>query len=217
MRDCFFLVADKTMEQIIAGVAARDRFYLSLGCCPFDLDPERDVKVAVGKNDPGLYLCAAELLSPWLGEYKHAIVMLDAEWDGAPSAIDQKCEIERRLHQAGWSEDCVAAIVVEPEIDEWLWTGTIHTARALNWQSYEELETFLRSRGFLREGEQKPSRPKEAAQIAIREKRKPFSSAIHRYVAEKVSISRYCVEPGLCRLVETMRRWFPEEAEEEAD
>jgi len=212
MRDCFFLVADKTMEQVITGFAARDRFYLSLSCSSFELDPERDVRVAVGLNDPGLYLRAAELLRPRLGEYGHAIVMLDAEWDSAPSANDQRCEIEGRLYQAGWPEDSIVAIVVEPEIDAWLWTGTVHTARALNWPNYEELEAFLLERGFLREGEQKPQRPKEAALLAIREKQRPFSSAIHRYVAENASITKYCLEPGLCRLVETLRRWFPENA-----
>ena len=93
MRDCLFFVADKTMEQIILGYAPRDLFHRSLGCRPFDFDPERDVKVAVGLNDPGLFLRAAELLSNWLGEYKHAIVMLDAEWDSAPTPSEQKCTI----------------------------------------------------------------------------------------------------------------------------
>jgi len=199
------------MEQIIAGFSGRDSFHRSLGCGHFDFDPERDVKIAIGQNDPGLFLRAAELLSPRLRQYRHAVVMLDAEWKGAPPADEQRKCVEADLRRGGWPETSIAAVIVEPEVDAWLWTGKIHTSRALNWESYEELERFLVERRMIEPGEQKPGRPKEAAELALREKGKPRSAAIYRQVAGHASIERNCNEPGLRYLVENMRRWFPPE------
>ncbi|MFZ4616679.1 MAG: methylation-associated defense system protein MAD4 [Rectinemataceae bacterium] len=193
------------------GLSSRNRFHRSLRCAPFNFETEQDLKIAIGQNDPGLFLRAAELLSPRLGQYRHAVVMLDAEWEGAPPAEEQRMKIEAALHRAGWPVGSIAAIVVEPEIDAWLWTGKIHTSRALNWESYEELERFLVARRMIEPGEQKPGRPKEAAELALREKGKPRSAAIYRQVAEHASIERNCDEPGLRYLVETMRWWFPAE------
>lgn len=57
MRDCYFIVADGNMEQMVRGMLQRPRFDLTLGCGQFAFDPSspsQDLLRAVGDNDPGL-------------------------------------------------------------------------------------------------------------------------------------------------------------------
>lgn len=212
MRDCLFLVADSNMSHALKGFFGKEGFHLSLGCRPFSLE-EADIVVASGQNDPGLYVRASELLKVYRGEYSHAVVMVDAEWRGAPAPQDIRNALEGHLREAGWSPPQGCAIVIEPEVDNWLWTDTPHTAAALRWPSVTELRQALQERDMWPEGAAKPPQPKEAAAWAIRQKGKPRSSAIYEQVASRVSLSR-CSDPAVATLVNALRQWFPaEEAE----
>lgn len=212
MRDCLFLVADSNMAHALKGFFRRDGFHLSLGCREFSIE-EIDIIVASAQRDSGLYVRASELLKVYRGEYHHAVVMVDAEWRGAPKPERIRTALEDHLRNAGWPPPQGCAIVIEPEVDNWLWTDTPHTADALRWPSIAELRRELQEKDMWPQGAAKPPRPKEAADWAIRRKGKPRTSAIYEQVASRVSLSR-CSDPAVAALVNALRQWFPAEGAE---
>jgi hypothetical protein len=212
MNDLLFFVADKNMAEAVAGLLERDQVHRILGCRPFEFDSRRDIKVAAGQNDPGLFVRANELLRPLAADYRHAVVIVDEEWDGSPGADAIEQQLRAHLADAGWAEDAALALVVRPEADVWLWSDSPHSATALGWSSWTELRPALEEQGWLVSGQTKPMRPKEAADWALRHcgRRAPRSAALYRRVASKASVDR-CADTALERLLNTLRSWFPEE------
>lgn len=212
MNDLLFLVADKNMAEAVGGLLERDQIHRIVGCCRFEFDARRDIKVAAGQNDPGLYVRANELLRPLATDYAHAVVIIDEEWDGSPGADDIERRLGEHLADAGWQEANSLALAVRPEADVWLWSDSPHSAAALGWSSWDALRPALETQGLLATGRTKPERPKEAAEWALRNcgHKAPRSAALYRQVASQVSILR-CEDRALARLLNALRAWFPAE------
>jgi len=213
VNDLLFMVADTCMREAIGGLLERQAAHQIIGCRPFDFDARRDIKVAKGQNDPGLYVRGNELLRPFSGTYHHAVMVVDEEWDGSPGAGAIQQRLEEHLRDAGWPPPDGLALVPCPEADVWLWSDSPHSATALGWRSWDDLRPALQGQGWMEEGDIKPSRPKEAAEWAVRHgaRRVKRSSTIYRKVASAVSVRR-CQDPALETLLEALRRWFPREA-----
>lgn len=62
VNDLLFFVADKNMAESVSGLLERKQIHRIVGCGAFHFDARRDIKVAAGQNDPGLYVRANELL-----------------------------------------------------------------------------------------------------------------------------------------------------------
>jgi len=214
MNDLLFLVADKCIAEAVGGLLERDQIHRIVRCADFDFDSRRDIKVAAGHHDPGLYTRANELLRPLAAEYQHAVVIVDEEWDGSPGAEEILFTLRAHLLDAGWSEEKSLPLVVRPEADVWLWSDSPHSATALGWESWEVLRPALEQQGLLAAGGRKPERPKEAADWALKNcgKKAPRSAALYRQVSSQVSIQR-CVDDALCALLDALRAWFPAAAE----
>jgi hypothetical protein len=212
MNDLLFLVADKNMAEAVAGLLERDQVHRIIGCRPFGFDGRRDIKVAAGQNDPGLYVRANELLRPLVADYRHAVVIVDEEWEGSPGAAVIEQRLRAHLADAGWPEAATLALVARPEADVWLWSDSPHSATALGWPSWTELRPALERAGWIDAGQNKPKRPKEAAEWALRHcgRRLPRSAALYRRVAANVSVRR-CEDAALERLMDALRGWFPME------
>jgi len=208
MRDLLFLVADKNMQYAFRGLFSRDALGAVLGCGPIDFDWRSDIVVASGQNDPGLYTRSGELLKVYKGQYRHAVVAMDAEWNGSPGPEKIRERLHSHLTDAGWPPPAGLALVLEPEVDIWLWSDSPHTASALGWDSREQLQSALIEQRWLKAGEIKPERPKEAAAWALRHKRKPRSSNVYAEVTKRVSILR-CQEPAAQELLHALQAWFP--------
>jgi len=160
-------------------------------------------------RDPGCCLEAVDFLRNFAGSYEHALVMFDHQGCGRenqpPSALEQ--HLEQRLSRSGW-EDRAEAIVIEPELDVWVWSDSPHVDAALGWRETQpKLRAWLQQAGYLRGGEAKPGRPKEALEKALRMARQPRSSMLYRRLAEKVSFRR-CQDPAFVKLKNVLRRWF---------
>ncbi len=208
MNELLFLVADHNMADAVRGLLSRDKVHQAIGCRKFDFDERRDVKVAVGQNDPGLYVRANELLRPLAADYRHAVVIMDEDWDGSPGADTIQARLAVHLADAGWAERDGVGLVVRPEADVWLWSDSPHSAKALGWDSWDELRPALERQGWLKSQQVKPTQPKEAAEWALRQKKTRRSSATYRKVAASVSLKR-CQDSALEQLLNSLRTWFP--------
>ena len=209
MRHCLFLVADKNMEGMLKGFFSRADFHSSIGCGQFDFDPRHDLIVAHGQNDPGLYTRASEFLQPYADSHRHAVVIIDAEWDGSPGADSISSRLVEHLSKAGWTGDSGCAVVIAPELETWVWQDSPHVCSALGFNgTFTELRTDLEQKGFWQSGRPKPDCPKDAVEWVLRRSRKSRSSAIYQQLAQQVS-SRRCTDPAFQILRIALRRWFP--------
>ena len=159
----------------------------------------------------GIWHHAHEFLRPFHRTHAHALVLMDREGGGAvveqETRIALELEIERHLFANGW-RDRAAAIVIDPEIEIWVWSRVPEVEAALGWTGHKpNLWEWARSTGHLRPGENKPNRPKEAMEEALSQVHKPRSSVIYRQLAQKVDFTP-CVDPAFVKLRKTITEWF---------
>ena len=209
MRDCFFLVADKNMEGCFLGFLNRTSFHQSLGCAHFTFDPNEDLTVAALHKDPGLYTRGHDLLLPYKNTHCHAIVVLDAEWDGSPGPQTICQDMTEKIRRTGWPEDLFRVIVIDPELENWIWQKNIHVARVLGYTSEQDLMREMDDRGVWPAGQDKPNDPKETLESVMKKKNIKRSSANYRRITSKVSV-RHCQDRAFQELRNTLRDWFPE-------
>lgn len=210
MKDCFFLVADKQMEGAFGGFLNRPDFHQRLRTSSFTFEITADY----AGNDAGIYHRAHEILRVVRSEFQHAIVVLDHAFEGSRSAASIQTKIRKDLTRNGWHENEVEVIVIEPELEIWLWTPTIAQALLLDPGSFTSLRKKMEDRGLWEPATPKPLRPKEAFTLLCRDFRMPQSSALCSRITKTVSVSR-CIDPAFCQLRETLQRWFPADGGEQ--
>ncbi len=199
-RDLVVLIADKNIEGALRGLLSRPR---ALGLreisCDLFVHPERD---------PGCRLRAHHFLKPFAHRYAHALVVFDREGSGRDEAERTILErqVEGLLSSSGW-DDRAAAVVIDPELEIWVWADSPHVESALGWSEDMTLREWLMQKGWLQEGESKPVQPKTAVEEALRRARKPRSSSMYQELARRVSTER-CVDAAFLKLRQTLVGWF---------
>ena len=198
--DVVILVADVCMEATVRGLLSRSPA-LRIRQVQFDLyrHPEKD---------PGCRARGVDFLAPLSTEYEHALLMFDHEGcgDSRTSAIQQEAVLGAALARS-WG-DRAAALVIEPELDIWVWSRSPHVESVLGWSGRNPaLRDWLVESGFLVDRMAKPSRPKEALEAALRCVKKPRSSSLYQALAERVSLQE-CVDPSFVRFRSILTKWF---------
>lgn len=201
LNDLVVLVADKNMEQAVAGVCVRPA---AIGARPFTLR----VFVHPGR-DPGCLAEGVEFLRSFQRQFTHAVILFDHIGCGRESQPRELLEhkLEAALSRSGWDRRA-AAIVIDPELEAWVWSDSPHVDRILGWQGREpSLRQWLRQEGWLAVAASKPSRPKEAMESALRTAKLARSSSLYRQLAQEVSLTR-CTDPAFVKLRSTLQGWF---------
>lgn len=200
-RDLHVLVADGDMYQTLEGVLSRPE---SLGVRPINYTIDQHVD-----HDPGCRAACASHLRSLLETHEHALVVFDQDGcgrEGLPREAIQ-AEVEADLRRSGW-EDRAKAVVIDPELEAWVWGPSAEVARMLHWPSYRELKSWLEGRELWPPDAAKPPDPKAAMRAALREKRIRASATVFRGLADTVSL-RHCQCPAFGELTKTLIRWFP--------
>jgi hypothetical protein len=159
-------------------------------------------------HDPGVFNRSHEFLRPFL-RWEHALVLFDHDGCGQEdkSAAELGTVVEERLAKNGWG-DRAKVIVLDPELEVWLWDSSFQANRVLDWPGGPPaLERWLRDRGHLIQGERKPGCPKEAFLAALRHRDIKRSSALYRDLALDFRVLG-CTDRAFLRLVSTLRTWF---------
>lgn len=207
MRDCVFLLADKNMEGAFAGFFMREGFYLSLGIQHFTFDRTRDTLVASG-NDPDVYTRAHELLRSYRRTHRFAVIVLDNDWDGSPGVEMIQNNIQENMTGSGWRRDRFEVVVIDPELENWIWQDSPHVTSAFRFTQHSSLRQWLGEQGLWDAGAAKPADPKRAVDVTLRTARVPRSAAIYRQITSRISIQG-CTDPAFHRLRDALQRWFP--------
>ena len=202
--DLVVVVADGGIEQAIRGMLARPQ---ALRIRPLNGVVFPNLK----ELDAGTYTRGHELAELYKDTHQHALIVFDLDWEGRPSSNPSKLEdaVEKSL-AAEWGPRG-RCVVIDPELEVWVWSDSPHVAMSLGWEGMPELKQWLGSKGLWNAADPKPADPKEAYLAAIKAKRVQKSNANFRALAEKVSLSR-CQDRSFQRLGDILRGWFPQSA-----
>jgi hypothetical protein len=201
--DLVVLVPGKDDEETIRGLLSRPE---SLGVRPLSFRVLRHPR-----HDPGCFSEPVGVLQPFLGLAAKALVVFDYEGCGQEgrAACDVASDVRGRLEASGWT-DRAEVIVIEPELEAWVWSDSPHVTDALGWRDRTPaLREWLAAKGFLSPNRAKPQRPKEALLAALREARVQQSASIYREIAARVSLAR-CQDTAFGNLVRILREWSPQ-------
>jgi hypothetical protein len=202
-KDLIVLVADKNMEVVLSGLLGRSQS-LGIRAISFDI-------FVHPRRDPGCLTGAGDFLRPFSGAYRYALVLFDHEGCGRESSSPGTLavEVKARLEDVGWPGRA-EVVVLAPELEVWAWTDSPHVARSLGWtDETPALRAWLAEHGHWQPDEAKPRQPKAAFEAALRQVRKPRSSAIYGDLARSVSLKGH-TEPAFLRLTQALQRWFGE-------
>jgi hypothetical protein len=200
MKDLALLVADKNMDFAMRGILNRHK---ALGTRSVSYEIRQHVN-----RDGGVRTTGPETLALLRQQFRHGIVMLDWEGSGskAKSAIALEQELDARLERT-WG-DRAKAIVIEPELDVWIWGSDNALVKILEWSEDQGIREWLTGRGYAFDGSQKPMRPKEALNELMIWLNHPRSSVLYERITGKISLAQ-CVDPAFRRLRSTLQSWFP--------
>lgn len=199
MKDLCLLVADLNMSQALEAALQR---YESLNI----RSVEFDIKVHP-ERDGGMRTTGPQLLSLQKRQYTHGLIILDYEGSGTQfdTAVALEEDLDRQLEEH-WQSNA-KAIVIEPELDIWMWGSDNALRDILGWSIQTSLREWLHTQNFNFQQNGKPERPKEALERILLELKRPRSSAIYRDIAKKISLQR-CEDNAFIRLRNTLVSWF---------
>ncbi len=162
------------------------------------------------RRDPGCLNEAETVLQSFSLRARHALVMFDQEGSGMESASSSEIErrVTERLFAAGW-ETRAAVIVIEPELEIWMWSDSPEVDRVFEWkEGRAAMTTFLRHEGVTTDSAGKFRPPKRAVELVLAQTGLKRSSALYGELARSVSLQR-CVDPSFRRLTALLTGWFP--------
>ena len=202
MKDLLVLVADQDMAETLKAVLNRPK---SLGIRPVQYEVDRHLG-----RDAGCCHGAGSRLRPYLGQYRNVLVVFDKHGCGREDDSRERIQmdVEQELASNGWTRDRVKAVVIEPELEAWIWTGSPHVVRVLGWQhGYDDLKGWLVDRRLWLEGNAKPTKPKAAMKAVLRQTHRAHSAALFGELAKNTTW-RGCQCPAFAELKDVLQRWF---------
>jgi hypothetical protein len=199
-KDLVILVADSDMRAAIVGLLQRPAA-IPIRSISYDI-------IVHPQRDPGVRLRSRELLSPFRTTNSYALAVLDQEGCGVTSdtatienAIEYACSID-------WNNR-ICAVAISPELEAWVWSDSPHVDSVMGWTGRNpDLRQWMVDQGWTANRDQKPTRPKEAFDAAIRAVRKPRSATMFKALGESVGLSR-CQDTAFLRFRASLRTWFP--------
>lgn len=200
MKDLVLMVADKNMQFALRGALMRPT---SLGIREIGFD----FRTHPGR-DGGVRTSGPAALAHERQRFSHAVVVFDLEGSGASSTdvAEIEAEMDAQLH-AHWGPRAIS-VVIDPEVDVWLWGADNALQEAFRWPLGETIRSWLGAKGYQFTPDGKPRRPKEALEALIPIHRQPRSSALYERITSRISLQK-CRDRAFRRLSDQLRAWFP--------
>lgn len=202
--DLFVLVADSDAYRVLEAVLKTpDR----LGIRPVTFEIERHPG-----HDPGCRLGAAEHLRPFLGRFRHALVVFDRAGCGSrKSRREIQAGVTAELAANGW-QDRARAIVIAPELEIWVWGSWANLATVLG-STESVLRQLLTRQGFPTSDLGKPLDPKNALGVVVGRKegagrQRRRSPRLFGQLTANAPLTG-CRDPAFRELRKTLCAWFP--------
>jgi hypothetical protein len=162
-------------------------------------------------RDSGVFGDCEVRLRTQLRTARHALAICDHEGCGRESLSREaiESEMERRLAANGWSNNNARVVVIEPELEAWLWGDWSLLLEESGWPvSIAELRGWLVERRLIAPNGAKPQRPKETIERVLRQANKRASPTLFANMARRAQ-THGCVDAAFGKLLSTLRTWFP--------
>lgn len=210
MKDLFVLTADSDMEALLRAVLARHR---DLQIHPLSFDVRRFIG-----RDSGMVKEGPEIARVMVSktEYSRLILIWDHHGSGWHDlrAAEAVTRIEQRLNGVTWTGRS-AAVVVVPELEEWLWhcPATIARHLDLNSAAFDELTARAVIQMELSRERCCRDLPKELFEqvLYFKRRRKPLPEDF-RMLGSSANLSNWVGSESFDRLAGILRTWFPPRA-----
>lgn len=209
-RDLFVAVADLDAENAMKTLLVdRQRALgIQLSFNP-DRPPNGDLFRYNGR-DSGCYKDAVDILRPAQQSHRHALLIFDKHGSGveSKSRVEIEIEVEQRLADSGWAAERAAVVVIDPELEAWVWAESPIVGEILGWQGdLNGLRPFLTLKNLWSTEQPKPHDPKTAMRQALREKNKPLGARLFADLAGRVGLQR-CRDDAFVKLRQYLTKWF---------
>ena len=208
MKDLILLVPDVSIEKTVCAILEYRRQALHIRELSFDC-------IRWHGRDGGVRKHAHTILQLHREKYRNAVVIFDHHGCGEE---DQKtaCQIENdvmsNLVNFGWNDNNALVVVIEPELEAWVWSDSPWVAKVVEWLDgdTESLKLYVKGIGFQFDHLGKPVKPKEALEQVLRKTGIPYSASNFKRMAEKVSW-RYCEDRSFLKLKNFLCQRFSRE------
>lgn len=211
-RDLFVALPDLDAENVVKTLLTerQEALDIVLEFCPANC-PSGDL-LRYNRRDSGCARDAVNILRPVQQSHRHALLLFDHHGSGKEDRAAELLEeeIEEELFRNGWDKNAVAAVVLEPELEAWVWSGSVHVPKILGWGNDSEgLRSFLKQTDFWRTDREKPDQPKEAMEAALHHKGQPGGRAsLFQELAKIVSV-KHCSDRSFNKFTRVLQEWFP--------
>lgn len=203
-KDLFVLAAGSDAHRVLEAILKTpDR----LGIRPVTFAIERHPE-----HDPGCRLGSTKYVRPFLGRFRHALVVFDRDGCGSTdSRREIQNDITADLAANGW-QDRARPIVIDPELEICVWGSWKNLATVLE-SDESVLREVVTRQGPPISGLGKPTDPKTALGAAIRNRqqsggRHRRSPRLFEQLAANAPLNG-CRDPAFRELRETLRTWLP--------
>ncbi len=203
MKDLWILVADADIEATMRCLLTRRQAALGIRSIEFTIMRHL-------RRDPGCRRQAVSSARRYVNDHNYALVVFDRIGSGDEQTQRQRIQeaVEGDLHRNGW-ENRSKAIVIEPELETWVWSTSAHVGKTLGWnEGTGALRDWLGRHHLWPDDEAKPPDPKSALKRAMRERNLRPGAATFEALARKVGL-RACEDPAFREMRETLQGWFP--------
>ncbi|MHC1730174.1 MAG: hypothetical protein AB9866_29945 [Syntrophobacteraceae bacterium] len=139
----------------------------------------------------------------------YALLMFDYQGCGREDSPLNSLEDQtnQKLADTGWG-DRATTIIIDPELEIWLWSDSPHVDKILGWQGKQpDLRTWLKTQALWKPEDKKPFDPKKSVEACIIHSNIPRSSSLYKRIAECVSLNR-CTDKKFLQLRRTLSNWF---------
>ena len=125
-KDLVILVPGRDEAKTLAGILSRPN---AIGIRPVDYEVQQHPD-----RDAGCRLRGHEFLRREVRRFAHALVLFDRMGcgDEQTSRVALERAVAAQMAASGW-EDRAAAIVIDPELEAWVWSDSPQVARCLGW------------------------------------------------------------------------------------
>lgn len=203
-KDLIVIAADKQIQRTIETLISHRSQALRIPQITVDV-------LRHPQKDPGCRMASEALLVPLRGQYRKAVVIFDYSGSGENNLAPEDLEtsLEQRFESRGWEPDTVAFVVIDPELEAWVFGATHHHLHsAVAWSQPGTAKDWLVERGLLAGGEMKPQDPKAAVMALLALEKKPLASEVFVDLARRVGLNR-CQDRAFQKFRTTLQRWFP--------
>lgn len=200
-RDLVVLAADKQQKATFDALLSKRCSALGIRTISYQV-------IAHSNRDSGVYQQAGLFLQPFIPLYQYALVVIDFAFRGAPtSATELQGSIANGLHRNGWNEANSQVIVIEPELEAWVWSRSNKVPQMLG-QTWKQIHSLAVARGYWHQDQPKPHEPKALLDALLIPQNRVRDARLFGDLAAQVSLQG-CTDAAFNLLRATLTGWFP--------